>query len=298
MTANVTPMLHNLFTYEPLHRDFGARVTGVDLTTPLSDDELTELHRAIDTYSVLHFPEQDMSDDAQLALTRQLGEPEENHVIFGRTGERVYIATIGNVIDGETKRDESHPQTLSQKGNNLWHSDSSFRRVPTYVSILHAYEVPGQGGETEFVSQRAAYARLGGQRQREIDDLHVLHDYVFSRTKVAPVDDNHAASLPPIEHKLVRTNPNNHEKNYYVGSHARSIIGWSGIDSRRLIDELNQEATRLDAIYSHRFREGDTLFWDNRCVLHRGAGYDADQWRRCMRQTRVAGAGPTLDEPS
>lgn len=297
MTAHVTSTLQDdLFTYEPLHRDFGARVTGVDLATPLSADEVAELHRAIDTYSVLHFPGQAMSDDAQLALTKQLGEPEENHVIFGRTGERVYLGTIGNVIDADNKRDESDPRTLSQKGNNLWHSDSSFRLVPSYVSILHAYEVPGEGGETEFVSQRAAYDRLGEQRQREIDGLRVLHDYVFSRTKVAPVHDNHAASLPPIEHKLVRTNPRNGAKNFYVGSHARSIIGWSGIDSRRLIDELNAEATRPEAVYSHRFREGDTLFWDNRCVLHRGAGYDADKWRRFMRQTRVRGAGPTLDE--
>ena len=285
-----------MFSYEPLHADFGARVTGVDLTSPLSDDEIAELHQAVDRYSVLHFPDQAMSDDAQIALTRQLGEPEENHVVFGRTGEVQYVGTIGNVIDAETKRDDDDPHTRSQKGNNLWHSDSSFRQVPSYVSILHAYEVPGEGGETEFVSQRAAYKRLSDERKTEINDLHVLHDYVFSRTKVAPVHDNHAASLPPIEHKLVRTNPTTGDKNFYVGSHARSIIGWSGIDSRSLIDELNEEATRPEAVYSHRFSEGDTLFWDNRCVLHRGAGYDANRWRRYMRQTRVRGAGPTLDE--
>lgn len=293
----MTPRLdEDQFLYEPLHSDFGARVTGVDLANPLSAAELAELHRAIDTYSVLHFPGQNMSDEAQIALTGQLGEPEEGHVLFGVTGEIAYVGTIGNVIDGEKKRDESHPQTLSQKGNNLWHSDSSFRQVPSYVSILHAYEVPGEGGETEFVSQRAAYARLDEQQRVEIDGLHVLHDYVFSRTKVAPVHDNHAASLPPIEHKLVRTNPNTGAKNFYVGSHARSIIGWSGIDSRSLIDALNEEATRPEGVYSHRFSEGDTLFWDNRCVLHRGAGYDADKWRRYMRQSRVRGAGPTLDE--
>jgi len=285
-----------MFEYEPLHVDFGARITGVDLASPLSDDEIVELRWAIDQYSVLHFPDQAMSDEAQLALTAQLGEPEEGHVLFGRTGEVQFVGTIGNVVDDETQRDESHPQTLNQKGNNLWHSDSSFRQVPSYVSILHAYEVPGEGGETEFVSQRAAYNRLDDDSKVEIDGLHVLHDYVFSRTKVAPVHDNHAASLPPIEHKLVRTNPNIGAKNFYVGSHARSIIGWSGIESRRLIDKLNEAATIPEAVYSHRFSEGDTIFWDNRCVLHRGAGYDANRWRRYMRQTRVRGAGPTLAE--
>lgn len=285
-----------MMSFEPLHREFGARVVGVDLTVPLDDDAIASLHAAIDRYSVLHFPDQAMTDEAQLALTRQLGDAEEGHVTFGITGERVYVATIGNVIDVHKKRDENDPHTRSQKGNNLWHSDSSFRQIPSYVSILHAYEVPGEGGETEFVSQREAYQRLAPSRQHEIDDLLVVHDYVFSRTKVAPVHDNHAASLPPIEHKLVRTNPNNGSKSFYVGSHARSIVGWSGIDSRRLIDELNDEATRPESVYSHRWNVGDTVFWDNRCVLHRGAGYDANRWRRRMRQTRVAGAGPTTSE--
>ena len=282
--------------FEPLHEDFGARVSGVDLTSPLSSQLLEGLHKAIDEHSVLLFPEQDMSDEAQMRLTQALGEPEENHVTFGRTGEIVHLGTVGNVIDDDTKRDESDPHTRSMKGNNLWHSDSSFRLVPSYVSILHAYEVPAQGGATEFVSQRSAYSRLDSQTQNQINELHVLHDYVFSRTKTAPVHDNHAASLPPIEQKLVRTNPRHGRRYYYVGSHARSIIGWSGIDSRKLIDELNDLATRPEHRWSQQWSPGDTLFWDNRCILHRGTGYDADLYRRNMRQTRVRGAGPTLEE--
>lgn len=282
--------------FEPIHDDFGARVCGVDLTASLGPDQVEALHEAIDEYSVLVFPDQDMCDDAQIRLTAALGEPEESHVAFGRTGEIVYVGTIGNVIDEGTKRGDVDPHTRSQKGNNLWHSDSSFRLIPSYVSILHAYEVPDAGGETEFVSQRAAYDRLTAQRRSEIEDLHVLHDYVFSRTKVAPVHDNHAASLPPIEQRLVRTNPRHGRRNYYVGSHARSIIGWSGIESRKLIDELNELATRPQHRWSQRWRPGDTVIWDNRCILHRGAGYDADRYRRYMRQSRVRGAGPTLDE--
>jgi alpha-ketoglutarate-dependent 2,4-dichlorophenoxyacetate dioxygenase len=281
---------------ETIRDDFGARVRGIDLTGPLSSDVVAALHTAIDEHSVLLFPEQDMFDEAQLLLTEALGEVEESHLAFGRTGEIVQIGTVGNVIDADTKRDESDPHTVALKGNDLWHSDSSFRRVPTYVSILHAYEVPAKGGETEFVSQRAAYDRLGPKKRAEIDGLHVLHDYVFSRSKTAPVDDNHAASLPPIEQKLVRTNPRNGRQNYYLGSHARSIIGWSGIDSRRLIDELNEFATQPEQRWSQQWQPGDTIIWDNRCVLHRGTGYDADRFRRNMRQSRVRGAVPTLEE--
>jgi alpha-ketoglutarate-dependent 2,4-dichlorophenoxyacetate dioxygenase len=284
------------FQFEPLHPLFGAQVTGIDLTAPLTDDDIGSINAAMDEYSLLVFPDQDMTDEAQLALTKRLGEPEPNHVTFGATGKIDYFATIGNVIDAQNKKGNDDAHTLYQRGNNMWHSDSSFRLVPTKYSINHSYEAPGEGGITEFASQRVAYARLPASVRTNIDPMHVLHDYVFSRSQVAPVDPNHAASLPPIEHKLVRTNPANGRKNYYVGSHARSIIGLSGIDSRSLIDELLEKATRPEDVYGHQWKVGDTVMWDNRCLLHRGLGYDADRWRRLMRQTRVSGVGPTLDE--
>jgi len=277
---------------EPLHDDFGARVMGVALSGDLSDDELAQISDAIDTYSVLCFPGQDMSDDKQVAFTRRLGEPEPNHVAFGKTGKIVYLGTIGNVRDDGSARGSDDDHTRYQTGNNLWHSDSSFREVPSFVSILHAYEVPGAGGETEFVSTRAAYDRLPDELKATIEPLFVLHDYVFSRSQVAPVDPNHAAALPPVKHRLVRVNPANGRRNYFVGSHARSIPGWSGIDSRRLLDDLLAQATRPQDIYAHEWQAGDTVIWDNRCVLHRGAGYDADRWRRRMRQSRVTGSEP------
>ncbi len=286
----------SLIEFNPLHDEFGARVTGVDLSAALADEDVAAIRDAMDQYSVLCFPDQRMTDEAQLAFTQSLGEPEPNHVIFGATGEVNYFGTIGNVIDAENKKGNSDPHTRYQSGNNLWHSDSSFRLVPAKFSINHAYEVPGEGGVTEFTSQRLAYERLPTSMQNKIDSLHVLHDYVFSRSQVAPVDPNHAASLPPIEHKLVRKNPGNGRKNFYVGSHARSIIGLSGIESRQLIDELQEYATKPESVYAHQWEVGDTVIWDNRCLMHRGLGYDADRWRRLMRQTRVSGDGPTLSE--
>ena len=284
------------FRVEPLHPDFGARITGVELGAPLSEPDVQSIREAIDTWSLLCFPGQSMTDEAHLAFTHRLGEPEAEHVTLGKTGKVAYFGTVGNVTADGGTHGNAHPRTRYQTGNEMWHSDSSFRLVPSFVSITHAYEVPGEGGGTHFVSMRSAYERLPGDVQATIDPLHVLHDYVFSRSQVAPVDPNHAASLPPVAHRLVRTNPRNGRKGYYVGSHARSIVGWSGIESRRLIDDLLERATRPEAVYTHQWQAGDTVIWDNRCLLHRGAGYDADRWRRRMRQTRVAGAGPTLDE--
>ncbi len=282
--------------FEPLHNELGARVTGIDLTRELTAETLAAIRDAMDEYSLLCFPDQPMTDEAQLALTRGLGEPEPEHVKFGATGVVDYFGTVGNVVDSQTKKGNDDPHTRYQTGNNLWHSDSSFREVPSLFSINHAYEVPGEGGATEFASMRAGYSRLPEDMRETIDPLHVLHDYVFSRAQVAPVDPNHAASLPPIEHRLVRTNPGNGRKNYYVGSHARSIIGWTGIESRKLIDDLLARTTGPQHVYAHQWQVGDTVIWDNRCLLHRGAGYDADRWRRRMRQTRVSGLGPTLSE--
>ena len=180
----------------------------------------------------------------------------------------------------------------------MWHSDSSFREVPSFVSIMSAYEVPEQGGETEFASCRAAYARLSSDLKEQIDTLIGIHDYVFSRSKVSPdaVTPSHANSLPPMRQKLVRKNPKTGEKNYYIGSHVKEIEGWTFDESRSLLDHLLIQATLEKHVYIHRWQPGDLVIWDNRCLIHRGSGYDADRYRRRMRQTRVTGSGSTLQE--
>jgi len=285
-------------TFEPLHEEFGARVEGIDFRAPLSDEAVGELHAAIDEYSFLCFPGQPFDDERHLALTRALGEPEANHLKLGQEGVIDYFATIGNVEADGTALGNDNIKIVRLTGNNMWHSDSSFRPVPSYVSIMCVYEVPSEGGETLFVSARAAYARLSDDEKRRIDPLHAIHDYVFSRSKVGPdaVTPSHAASLPPVEQRLVRRNSRNGRKNYYVGSHAKSIVGWSEADSRVLLDDLMARATGEDHILSHAWQPGELVIWDNRCLLHRGNGYDADKQRRLMRQTRVAGACNSLDE--
>ena len=277
------------FNVEPLHADFGARISGLDLSGNLSELQLSEIHSAIDTYSLLCFPDQAISDDNQLALTQRLGEAEAEHVTLGKTGKTTYFGSVGNIDDDGIQQGNQHRDTRYQSGNYLWHSDSSFRQQPSYVSIMYPHEVPEEGGATEFVSQRAAYQRLTKAEQNAYQEMTVIHDYVFSRTQTAPVDFCHAASLPPVKHPLIRTNSANQLKNLYIGSHARSIVGLDGIESRRVIDRLLVNTTRPQDILSHYWQVGEVVIWDNRCVLHRGTGYDADRWRRQMRQTRVVG---------
>ena len=139
---------------EALHPDFGGRITGIDLRAPISEATIDEIRAAIDDYSFVCFPGQNFDDAAQLAFTRLLGEPEESHVKLGEEGKVEYFGTIGNVQPDGTVLGNDHKKTIFLTGNNLWHSDSSFRKVPAYFSIMCAYEVPEEGGKTEFVSQR------------------------------------------------------------------------------------------------------------------------------------------------
>ncbi len=281
--------------FEPLHDEFGARVSGVDMSVPLNDSMLEQLFAAIDIYSFLVFPGQSFDDAQQLRLTRQLGEPEPSHTVIDRTE---YFGTIGNVQPDGTALGNDHKKTIFLTGNNMWHSDASFKEVPAYLSIMCAYETPAEGGATLFVSTRSAYDRLPDKEKALVDPLIVIHDYVYSRSKVAPdaVSGNLARSLPPVRQRLVRSNPRTHAKNLFIGSHAKAIEGWDEASGRELLDRLATEATREQHIYSHRWQPGDLAIWDNRCLLHRGEGYDADRYRRYMRQTRVRGAGPTLAE--
>ena len=283
---------------EPLHADFGARIEDIDLRLPLAEPVLAEIGAAIDRYSFLWFPGQPFDDARQLAFTRSFGAPEANHVKLGQEGVTDYFGTIGNVQADDSALGNAHLTTIRLTGNNMWHSDSSFRPVPTYISIMCAYEVPSEGGETQFASARAAYARLSEDEKQAIEPLRAVHDYVFSRSKVGPdaVTPSHAASLPPVEQKLVRANPGTGAKNYYVGSHAKTIVGWGEAKSRALLDDLLARATTSEHVLTHAWQPGDLVIWDNRCLLHRGTGYDAGRHRRYMRQTRVSGTDSTLDE--
>ena len=281
-----------------LHDEFGARIDDVDLSQPLTKDQFRQIDAWINQYSVLLFRDQAMSDELQLQFTRLFGVPEEEHTAYYGHGEITYLGTVGNIDHRGEKLPASNRGIRSGKGNEMWHSDSSFREVPSLHSILCAYEIPEQGGDTEFVSSRAAYKRLDQQTRNTIAPLTVIHDYIFSRTKVSEdaVNTGQRTYMYPVRQKLVRTNPQTQEKNFYIGSHARDIEGWETREARRLLDALISETTRDQSVFRHQWHAGDVLMWDNRCILHRGCGYDADKYRRYMRQTRVRGYGPTLAE--
>lgn len=281
-----------------LHPEFGVQATDIDLSQPIGDAQWKEIERGMETHSVMLFRGQTLNDELQLALTRRFGVAEEEHVSYYSRGEIGYLGTVGN-IDKEGNQLKNQSRSVrSGTGNEMWHSDSSFREVPSSYSLLAAYEVPLEGGDTEFVSTRSAYSRLTSEITERIDACIGIHDYIYSRTKVSEdaVTDGQRTFMYPVRQKLVRTNPVTGEKNFFIGSHVRDIEGWEHEEAQKTLQQLLSEATREESIYRHNWQAGDLLIWDNRCVLHRGCGYDADKYRRYMRQTRVRGSSPTLAE--
>jgi alpha-ketoglutarate-dependent 2,4-dichlorophenoxyacetate dioxygenase len=282
--------------FDPIHAEFGARISGVDLSQLLDDSTFAQIDDAINRYSLLLFENQQMNDEVHLDFTRRFGDLEEEHVSYYSRGEVTYIGRVGNIdVDGNKV---SSRQIKASTGNEMWHSDSSFREIPAMYSILSVYEVPDEAGETEFASARSAYHRLDSSTQQKIENLVGIHDYIFSRTKVGEgaVTQNQRTYMHPVRQRLVRQNPVTGDKNVYVGSHVKEIEGLPDAEARSLIDRLIVEVTRPQSVYRHRWRVGDFMIWDNRCLLHRGCGYDADKYRRRMHQTRVRGLGPSIAE--
>ena len=281
-------------TFRTLTPVFGAEVFGADLAGGVSDADFAEIERLFNEYSVLVFPGQDIDDGRQIAFSRRFGPLEGT--VRSNLGAGSEIAVISNV-DPET--DAVLPvadwRNVYNSGNEMWHTDSSFKRVPATASLLSGREVPPEGGETEFASARAAHADLDPGLRDDLEDAVAIHDFSYSRGLIRSdlVDENQRRETPPVPQAVIRRNPVNGAPNIYAGAHASHIRGRDVEESRALLRSLTDHITRPDHVYTHRWRPKDLVMWDNRCCLHRGRPWDKAAHRRVMHRTTVAGMGPT-----
>ena len=282
----------------PLHPTFGAEVRGVDLTCTVTADVFAEIEAAFDRYGILVFPEQPVNDAQQLAFSQLFGPLEVNPNYAGaKMRLRPDIADISNLdAEGRVLGREDR-RNLFNLGNQLWHTDSSFKRVPAKCSLLSARELPASGGETEFADLRAAWDALPETRQRELDGLIVEHSIFRSRSQIgfADFNDDIFKELPPVPQALVRHHYDSGRTSLYLASHASHIIGWPVEEGRALIEELIAFATQAQFVYQHRWTVGDLVMWDNRCTMHRGRPYD-DTQRRVMHRTTISDFANTLEQ--
>ena len=276
--------------------DFVARVSGLDLSKPLDDGVFAQVRDAFHHYAVLVFPEQRISDDQQIAFSERFG-PLEVSIRKDRPRRiaNPRVSDISNVDERDRVFDPDDERAIYNAGNRLWHSDSSFKRVPAMASLLSGREVPPEGGETEYADLRAAWDALPADRKRGLDELVAEHSFVYSRGLIGydQFTDAERAEVPPVPQAVVRTHLATGRKSLYVGSHASHVIGRPVEESRALLRELLDFATQPQFVYRHAWRQHDLVMWDNRCVLHRGRPWDERRYRRVMHRTTVAGAGPT-----
>lgn len=271
-----------------LNPDFGAEVLGFSPDDCADTQAAATLIELFERFSVLVLRGLHLTDQQQLALSRQFGPLEKTKT--GTLGTGTELIFLTNLDSTGKLVSQTHRQWLEGLGNQLWHSDSSFKPVPAHASLLSAHLVPPDGGETQFASTRVAYQKLTPEQKAFIQDKTGVHDYAYSRSLISPdlMTDAERAELPPVRHPLVRRHPVSGEKGIYIGSHLARIDGMPDNESRALIDELLVLATSEDATYKHHWREGDLVIWDNRFVLHRGRPYSPDHPRRMVRTT-VAG---------
>ncbi len=279
---------------------FGAAVDGVDIAAGVSETAMRDIVDLFNEYSILVFHDQKINDEQQVRFSRLFSEIGNfgglEKTVVQNAGGGTEIADISNVEPG-TKSiiPPTDKRMIFNSGNEMWHTDSSFKRIPATASLLSGREVPPTEGETEFATERAAYADLSEEMRERIDPLVAIHDFAYNRSLIDPnlMTEEQKRETPPVPHAVVRTNPANGRKNFYAGAHASHIRGMPVEEGRALLRALTDLATQPK--YTHTWRDNDLVIWDNRCCLHRGRPWDKVHYRRMMYRTTVAGIGPTAD---
>jgi alpha-ketoglutarate-dependent 2,4-dichlorophenoxyacetate dioxygenase len=289
------------FTIQPINKDFVAEIVDIDLGSRPSDIDVELLKQSFWKYAVLVFPDQKLSLDQHVNFATLFGPIEMNVNTYQEEIKKhrfdYRVSDISNLDEEDNILATNSRKLMSGLANRLWHADSIFRHKPALASALYALTVVPMGGRTEFADTRAAWDALPEATKVKIDKLVVEHSIFHSRAKIGFTNftDKERAALPPAMQVLVRTIPENQRKALYIASHAMRIIGMSDSEGIALLDELMSHATQPQFVYSHRWRVGDLVIWDNRCTLHRGTDYDESRYKRDMRRATVSDIGNTVE---
>jgi alpha-ketoglutarate-dependent 2,4-dichlorophenoxyacetate dioxygenase len=291
-------------TISPIGDQFAAEVAGIDLACPLGETEVAAIWQASDTYAVLVFRNQALSDAQLHDFAARFGPLEVGRGALQPGRRRLSIPQIGDIsnLDVDNRvRDLHDRRRLDSLGNRLWHTDASYMPVPVVLGMLHAVTLPPPSpfgnGETEFADMRAAYDALPDATKTAINDLVVEHDIFWSRAMVGFTDfpQSEKDKYPPSLQRLVRTHPGSKRKTLYLSAHGSHVAGWPVADGRLLLLDLTAHATQQQFVYRHEWRVGDLVIWDNRCTMHRGRPHDETKARDLRRATTLD-QGSTLSE--
>src|SRR5436853_1138049 len=292
------------FAAHQLHPHIGAEIGGLDLREPIDDATVQALWREIDRHAVLVFHDQHLSDAELRAFSTRFGELEIGRSAARGGRRRLQFPEIGDIsnLDEDNRlRARDDKKRLDSLGNRLWHTDASYMPVPVVLGMLFAVAVPPASaigaGETEFADMLAAYDALGDEQRAVVDPLIAEHDIFWSRAQIGFTEfpPGEREKYPPSRQRLVRRHPGSGRKCLYLSAHASHIAGSPIADGRLLLHDLTEHATQPRFVYSHKWRQGDLVIWDNRDTMHRGRPHD-ENYPRDLRRATTLDVGSTLDE--
>lgn len=263
----------------PLAPALGAEIRGLDVSRPLSDEELSLLHKTLLDHKVVIIAAADLTVDGHLALAQQFGQAEV-HAFFPNLGEGYERVSVLDSDDGTRA--------------SMWHTDETFLEAPPLGTFLHAQVIPTVGGDTVFASSTAAYDALSSPLKRYLEGLEAIHD--LSRTTElayyhgrgsAEAFARQIASERRWAHPVVRTHPETGAKGLFVNpTYTRYLVGVPADESEAILAFLYRHAIKEKFTFRHRWTAGDLVMWDNRCTMH-NALMDFEGRRRMHRVSMI-----------
>ena len=279
--------------------DFICFVSKIDLSKNISNSNVKKLDKLINKYAVLVFRDQVITDQQQVKFTELFGkieEPGNNSSVAKLKNRRLSkkIADVSNIDKNSKTYKENDPVRLFNLGNRLWHSDSSYKKIPAKYSLLSARSISKEGGNTEFADMRAAYDNLDGKFKLKIRNMVSEHSLIYSRQRLGfdinkELSSEEIKNFLPVKQPLVRKIPMTKRKLIYLSSHIGKIRGWVREDSMCFINDLIEYATKPEFVYIHKWKKNDLIIWDNRQTMHRVRHFEDTKEYRDMRRTTVLG---------
>ncbi|MDA1136003.1 MAG: TauD/TfdA family dioxygenase [Proteobacteria bacterium] len=277
-----------------LKKFIGVEINDLDITKILDIGIINEISELLSEFSVVVIRDQNITNDQHIKFSEFFGNLEQTKVGTDGSGSKLIILRNfdedGNIVPPTDR------QRLNNLANKEWHSDSSFKKIPSKLSILSAKMIPSNGGDTEFLSMRAAYNSLPENLKLNIEDKVCWHDYSHGRLKIDPnlVTFEEKKALPPVKQKLVLNNKK-YGKSLYLGAHCSKIDGMTENESQNLLKEIYEFVDNKSFVYSHVWKPYDLIMWDNRSVLHRATPIKGKIEKRLMVRTTIAGETSTLN---
>ena len=278
-----------------LKKFIGVEINDLDIIKILDIGIINEISELLSKFSVVVIRDQNITNDQHIKFSEFFGNLEQTKVGTDGSGSKLIILRNfdedGNIVSPTDR------QRLNNLANKEWHSDSSFKKIPSKLSILSSKMIPSNGGNTEFLSMRAAYNSLPENLKLNIEDKVCWHDYSHGRLKIDPnlVTSEEKKALPPVKQKLVLNNKK-YGKSLYLGAHCSKIDGMTENESQNLLKEIYEFVDNKSFVYSHVWKPYDLIMWDNRSVLHRATPIKGKIEKRLMVRTTIAGETSTLND--